>query len=244
MFRVDIHKTLAAGSGSFCVRVAFEAPSRRVVIFGPSGSGKSLTLQLMAGLLQPQRGHVVINGKTLFDAAQKVDIPARKRRIGYVFQDYALFSHMSVRANIAFAVEPGPKKHRAERVDHLLARFELHNVADNLPSRISGGQRQRTALARALAMEPEVLFLDEPLAALDPLLRRRVREDLLAAIDRTGLPTVIISHDPEDADIFAQSLIVLDAGAVRHVADYPRERLRHPSAFAMLESLLPGHTPG
>jgi len=238
MFRVDVEKTFPRGKETFSLRVAFETDSRVLVIFGPSGSGKSLTLQLMAGMLTPDRGRIAIDNHVLFDAAAKVNLPARKRRIGFVFQDYALFPHLSVRRNIAFGLGTCPKGSQAERVDALLDRFDIGHIAESLPVRISGGQRQRVALARALAMEPGVLFLDEPLSALDPLLRRRVRNDLLETISRSAIPTVLISHDPEDVEAFAKSLVVLDAGQVLHTVDYQHERTAYNSAFDMLDRLM------
>ena len=230
------------------MKVAFESRSRVLVIFGPSGSGKSLTLQLMAGMATPDAGLIAINGRTLFDSGSGVNVAARKRRIGYVFQDYALFPHMSVRQNIAFGLgstaNNGSPDQRRTIVDELLARFEISHVAQSLPGRISGGQRQRVALARALAMDPQVLFLDEPLSALDPLLRRRVRRDLLETVERTTIPTVLISHDPEDVEAFAKSLVVLDSGRVVRTVDYQAERAAYSSAFEMLDNLLGGDKEG
>lgn len=247
MFRVDIAKTFPGTRDAFSLRVAFETDARVLVIFGPSGSGKSLTLQCMAGMATPDRGRIEINGRELFDSSRRVDIPARRRRIGYVFQDYALFPHMTIRGNIAFGLSSAPSAGtgpaRRDRVDELLERFEIGHIAHSLPGAVSGGQRQRTALARALAMEPDVLFLDEPLSALDPLLRRRVRLDLLATIERTAIPTVIISHDPDDVEAFARSLVVLEAGRVLRSLDYGSQRVRFDSAFDMLEGLLTGGRP-
>jgi len=242
MFSVDVEKSFLRGKEPFTLRVAFETDSRTLVIFGPSGSGKSLTLQLMAGMIAPDRGRIMINGHVLFDSGGGVNLPARKRRIGYVFQDYALFPHMSVRKNIAFGLVPGPKSGRTgkagDAIDELMARFEISHIADSMPGRISGGQKQRVALARALAMNPDVLFLDEPLSALDPLLRRKVRQDLLDSIVLTGLPTVLISHDPEDVDAFARSLVILDNGETKIVLDYQQERNAYGSAYEMLDVLL------
>lgn len=245
MFSVEVEKAFQRGKETFTLRVGFETDSRTLVIFGPSGSGKSLTLQFMAGMIAPDRGRIMINGHVLFDSGAGVNLPARKRRIGYVFQDYALFPHMSVRANIAFGLASGTKSARtgkpADAIDELLDRFEIAHIADNMPGRISGGQKQRVALARALAMNPDVLFLDEPLSALDPLLRRRVRQDLLDFIALTGLPTVLISHDPEDVDAFAKSLVILDSGETRAVLDYQQERSAYGSAYEMLDVLLEGN---
>jgi molybdate transport system ATP-binding protein len=242
MFHVDVEKSFSSMNGPFSLNVAFETDSPILVIFGPSGSGKSLTLQLMAGMIAPERGRVAINGRVLFDSGDKVNLPARKRRIGYVFQDYALFPHMSVRSNIAFGLgspwKPITMGAQRAAIDALLDRFEIGHIADSLPGRISGGQRQRAALARALAMEPDVLFLDEPLSALDPLLRRKVRNDLLETIERTGIPTVLISHDPEDVEAFAKSLVVLGSGSVLKTIDYRQERPAYSSAFEMLDKMM------
>ncbi|HEX4459888.1 MAG TPA: ATP-binding cassette domain-containing protein, partial [Polyangia bacterium] len=187
---------------------------------GPSGAGKSLTLQAIAGLLKPERGHVRVGGETLFDAAARIDVPARERRLGYVFQDYALFAHLTVRQNVSFGLARGwrnpPKRGfgdaRDERVDTWLARLELDRFGDRYPEQLSGGQRQRTALARALVGEPRAMLLDEPFSALDGALRARLRGELVELQRRLSVPMILITHDPADAQAFADATIVVEAG--------------------------------
>lgn len=241
-FEVDIEKRFPARLGGFHLRVRFIAQASRLVIFGPSGSGKSLTLAAMAGLLRPDRGRIAIGGRVLFDSQAGLSLPARQRGVGYVFQDYALFPHLSLRENVGFGLTPAwsrsPRAEVRARIEALLDRFGLAHLADCLPGRVSGGQRQRVALARALAREPSVLFLDEPLSALDPLLRRRMRRELLDTLERLTIPAVLISHDPEDVEAFAGTLVVLERGETRRCLDYPGERARFVSAFEMLESVI------
>jgi molybdate transport system ATP-binding protein len=199
---IALRTTLHADEHRFVLDVALRSDHRRVVLFGPSGAGKSLTLRAMAGLIVPEAGYVRIHGRTLFDAGGGVNLPARRRGLGYVFQDYALFPHLTVAQNIGFGLRHGwrnPSRRRHDpRVERWLAAFELTAVAESYPARISGGQRQRVALARALANEPRGLLLDEPFAALDPALRGRLRERLLDVQARLDLQLVVITHDPAD----------------------------------------------
>ncbi|GAP34983.1 ABC transporter ATP-binding protein [Piscinibacter sakaiensis] len=215
-FDVDLVHAVHSGPRRFDLRLRFETTARRTVIYGPSGAGKSMTLQALAGLLRPQGGHVRFGGETLFDAARGVDVPARRRGFGYVFQDYALFPHLSVRQNVAFGLQrgwrnPSPRA-RDPRVEHWLRRVELAEVAHQRPAELSGGQRQRAALARALVQQPRALLLDEPFSALDPALRRRLRIELDALLHEVAIPVVMITHDPEDLAWFGEHTLALEGG--------------------------------
>ncbi|NID16442.1 ABC transporter ATP-binding protein [Luteibacter yeojuensis] len=215
---VSVRKVLRADDRVFELDVAFASAHRRIVLFGHSGAGKSLTLRAMAGLLAPDEGHVRVDGRTLFDATARVNLAARDRGVAYVFQDYALFPHLTVAQNIGFGLDRGwfnPRRRmRDERVGRWLDTFELAAVADSYPSRISGGQRQRVALARALVAEPRLVLLDEPFAALDPALRGRMRSELRALQARLDLQMLVITHDPADVEALDGHTIELRDGRV------------------------------
>jgi len=221
-FEVRIRKHVEGGGRRFELDVTFSTDARRTVIYGPSGAGKSLTLQAIAGLLKPDEGTIYIDGHPVFDSASRIDVPARERRLGYLFQDYALFPQLTVRQNIAFALKRGwrnPSRHDGgEAVDGWIQAFELDRVAQQRPHQLSGGQRQRTALARALVNGPRALLLDEPFSALDPDLRGRMRAELDTLLERVGVPMLMITHDPEDLARFGDRRVMLRDGAVREVA--------------------------
>ena len=217
-FEIDVTKRMTSASRTFDLRVRFTTSAKRTVLYGPSGAGKSLTLQAIAGLQAPDAGRIVFDGDVLFDRASGIDVPARRRRFGYLFQDYALFPKLTVRQNIAFGLSRGlgnpSSRIEAAPVTRWLHAFDLVDVADQRPATLSGGQRQRTALARALVNEPRALLLDEPFSALDPDLRQRTRDELdrlLAAID---LPMVMITHDPADLARFGDEAFHLDRGTI------------------------------
>jgi len=236
----------------FKIDVSFATEDRTLVLFGHSGSGKTLTLQAIAGLMHPREGRIVINGATLLDTAAGIDIPARDRGIGYVFQDYALFPHLSVRKNVEFGLGAGRRANVAgnenaskgdaasgkQRVNELLELFEIDHVAHNLPGNISGGQRQRTALARALATNPRALLLDEPFSALDPLLRVRMRKEFTRLFAHFDIPAIIITHDPDDVDAFADTLVLYEDGRIRHRLNFRELRAEGKPALGLLMALM------
>jgi molybdate transport system ATP-binding protein len=215
---VHLQRRLHHGDSRFALDVRFASRAQRLVLFGPSGAGKTQTLRMVAGISRPDAGHVRVAGRTLYDAAAGVALSPQARQLACVFQDYALFPHLTVRQNIAFSRHRGwrnpPRRGRDEAVERWIERLHLQAVADHHPHQISGGQRQRTALARALVSEPAALLLDEPFAALDTALRRRLRSELLELQTQLQLPLLLITHDDEDVAVLAQQVVVLDAGRV------------------------------
>ncbi len=212
---------VSSGPRTFRLDIDWQTSAQRIVIHGPSGAGKSLTLQALAGLLRPSAGRLAIGDTVLFDHTAGIDLPARQRQLGYVFQDYALFPHLDVRQNVAFGLQPGLRNPlrgaRDPRVEHWLDALGLRLVAAQAPHTLSGGQRQRTALARALVSSPRALLLDEPFSALDPALRSRMRDELEQLLDQLRLPLVLISHDAEDLARFGEATLALAEGT-RHDA--------------------------
>jgi molybdate transport system ATP-binding protein len=223
--RIEVHirKTLRSTAREFHLDVDFTCVDDLNVIFGASGSGKSVTLRAIAGLERPDEGRVAVNGQVLFDSERGIDVPARWRSVGYVFQDYALFPHLTVEENIAFPLSrwwwPRPSAGVAKRVRDLMDIFEIGNLAQSHPWQISGGQRQRVGLARTLIRKPAVLLLDEPFAALDPLLRIRMRQELLNTQWLFKVPMLVITHDPQDVAALAENLVVLNKGRVERTVD-------------------------
>lgn len=222
---IDIDMALNDSAKPFSLQARFSSSSDRVVLFGPSGSGKTLTIQAIAGLQRPHKGHIRVGNRTLFDSATGLDLPTRERRVGYVFQDYALFPHLSVERNIAFGLLPTvPWRLSAaqrSKVQAIMKALDIEGLQDRLPAGLSGGQRQRVALARALIREPDVLLLDEPFSALDIGLRSRVRGELDAIQRRFGVPMVLISHDPEDIQVFAETLVMYEMGRTAQTCPTP-----------------------
>ena len=215
---VDIRKTLRSGHRTFELRARFCAQGERVVVVGPSGAGKSLLLKAIAGLVRPDSGHVRLDGQTLFDAHTRTHLAPQARNVAYLFQDYALFPHLSVRQNIAFGLARGwlnPRQdHDSSAVDYWVDAFHLGEVAHQAPHELSGGQRQRTALARALVAQPRALLLDEPFAALDPALRVTLRAELDALQRRLQVPMVLITHDPQDVAVFGGQVLHMRNGEI------------------------------
>ena len=188
------------------VDLALDLGRETLALVGPSGAGKTSVLRSIAGLAHPNRGWIALGEEIWLDTDGGVDRPPETRRVGYVFQDYALFPHLSVRRNVAFG--------GTRRVDELLERFSIAHLAEARPAEISGGERQRVALARALARDPAVLLLDEPLSALDAHTRNAVRVELHELLRELGLPTLVVTHDFEDAAALADRVSVMLDGRV------------------------------
>ena len=204
-------------------------------LLGASGCGKSTLLRMLAGFEQPTAGQIMLDGVDL------ARVPPYQRPINMMFQSYALFPHMTVEQNIAFGLKQDrlPKAEITARVQEMLALVHMQEFAKRKPHQLSGGQRQRVALARALITAPRMLLLDEPFAALDPLLRVRMRREIRALLDEWNIPVVLITHDPADVDAFADSLAVYRNGMIRHVLDdYPARRASEPDALSLLAPLV------
>jgi molybdate transport system permease protein len=213
--------------GGFRLAVEFTADDGPLGLLGPSGSGKTMTLRAIAGLETPDRGRIVLHGRTLFDSEQGINVPARARRIGLLFQNYALFPHLTVAKNISFGLGSLPESQRNQRVAQQLAAAHLDGLAERFPATLSGGEQQRVALARALAIEPAALLLDEPFSALDTHLRGALERHLRETLASYGGATLFVSHNLEEAYRVCEKLVVLSKGRV--AAQGPKEEIfRHP----------------
>ena len=205
---VEIQKRLAGG---FFLDVSFNTKDKPLGLLGASGSGKSLILKCIAGLETPDRGKIVLNGRTLFDSDRGINLPSRERRVGFLFQNYALFPHLTVAENIAF----GMKRNRsARKIAAQLIDVDLEGMGDRYPAELSGGQQQRVALARAIAANPEVLLLDEPFSALDTYLRDRLEKLLIANLNNYSGATLFVTHNLEEAYRVCDRLLVIETGKI------------------------------
>ena len=213
----------------FDLDVSWSIGNELAVLFGYSGSGKSLSLRMIAGLVKPDSGRIVINDQVVFDSETREWVPPQRRELGFVFQDLALFPHMTVLQNITYGLKGLSKQEQKERAVEFATRFHLHGLFDRLPRQISGGQRQRVALARALVRGPKALLLDEPFSALDLPLKLELWELIREIRENLGIPIVVVTHDPVDARTLADRIIVYRAGRVLR-SDAPLKALRNPDA--------------
>lgn len=187
------------------------------VLFGPSGSGKTTVLRALAGLNRPDAGTIAFDGATWFDAARGVFVPPQSRRVGLLFQEYALFPHLSAAANVRYGLHDLSRAKREARVAEMAERFSIGDLLGRRPSELSSGQRQRVALARALAPRPRLLLLDEPLSALDAPTREALRGELRHLLEQAGVPAIVVTHDRIEALALGDRLAVLVDGAIRQV---------------------------
>ena len=215
---IQISRRMVSGDRHFQLDAAFTSSSKRIALFGPSGAGKSLTLRAVAGLLRPDAGRIEINDRVLFDSQAGICLPAQARRVAYLFQDYALFPHLTVAQNIAFGLRRGwrnpPRREVGPEAKRWVDAFELGAIVGSYPGEISGGQKQRVALARALMLQPDILLLDEPFSALDAHLRGRMRQELSTLQRQLDVPMLLITHDPADVDALADEVFEVRDGKV------------------------------
>ncbi len=222
MIDMSIKHQLQTTGRRFELDIRIDTQAKHIALFGPSGSGKSLTAQAMAGILPLKIGHIDINKRLLFDSETGVNIAPRARKIGYLPQNYALFPHLTVLQNIAFGLHRGWRNIRRrarvpEKLPPWLETFELTSLLHSYPHELSGGQQQRVGLARALVAEPEILILDEPLSALDGLLRQKMRAVLNQLQQQLEMPTLLITHDPADLALLATEVHHIEHGRITRV---------------------------
>lgn len=232
MLAVELLKHLPG----FTLDVSWEAGAGVVALFGPSGAGKTLTLQCLAGLVRPDGGRVSVRGRVIYDSARAINHPTRDRRLGVVFQGYALFPHLTVAENIAYGLNRAGARLRKARVEEMLERLGLGPARNLRPAALSGGQQQRVALGRALAVDPDLLLLDEPLAALDSPLRRALRDDLAVALRGFGKTAIVVTHDLAEACQLADQIVVYDRGLV--VQAGPKQQVLARPASPAVASVL------
>ncbi|BEU87512.1 sulfate/molybdate ABC transporter ATP-binding protein [Selenomonas sp. TAMA-11512] len=223
---VDIEKKLR----NFSLRVAFEADREVLSLLGASGCGKSMTLKCIAGIETPDRGRIVLGDIVLYDSEKRINLPPQERHVGYLFQNYALFPHMTLAENIRFVIR-GDKKKKEQIVREEIARFSLDGLEDAYPVALSGGQQQRAAFARMLATRPKLLMLDEPFSALDSYLRWNLERELKKIIEDYGATALLVSHDRGEAYRLSDRIAVIEKGHIEAIRA-KEELFQHPETLA------------
>lgn len=218
MIDIDIYvrSAVRGDAPAFTLDLAVCSEARSLILWGPSGCGKTSLLQTIAGLRRPQSGWIRCNGRTLFDRLHAIDIPPHQRRIGYVFQQTALFPHLSVTDNIGFGVPRGAGDRDRQILD-LARRCQIDDLLDRRITHLSGGQAQRVAIARALATRPDLLLLDEPFNALDPDLRATLRRVVQNFCRETQTPLILVTHDRAEAEFIGEAIVSMSAGRVLEI---------------------------
>lgn len=234
MIQAKIRKSI----GGFSLNVEFAAAAGVTVLFGASGAGKTLTLDCVAGFQRPDEGRILLDDAILYDGATGVNVAPQKRNCGYVFQNYALFPHMTIRGNLAFAADRLPRLERHRRVNETIERFRLEDVADRKPEGLSGGQRQRCSIARALIGSPRLLLLDEPARGLDAPLRAELYEVIRQVRKEFSTPVLLVTHDLDECFELGEEMIVLREGKVAQ-AGKPADIVEKPISLDVARLL--GH---
>lgn len=201
----------------FTLDVQLKADNQILILLGPSGSGKTTILHLLAGLFKPDEGFIKINDRILYSSGEKINHPPQSRNVGYLFQNYALFPHMTVRQNVFYGLKSKGCRQDGSALDplELLDSFGVGHLIDRYPSQLSGGEKQRVALARALVVQPNLLLLDEPFSALDRNTRISLRQELKKLHQQWQIPFVLVSHDEEDAKFLGDVIVTLESGQAR-----------------------------
>lgn len=210
MLSVDVEKRL----GAFPLAARFEAEGGVTALFGPSGAGKTSIINMIAGLIAPDRGRIMYRGKLLFDAAGRVNLPPYRRRFGYVFQDGRLFPHFTVRGNLEYGRRMYRLKRDPAELERVIAMLDIGHLLERRPGKLSGGERQRVAIGRALLMRPQLLLLDEPLASLDAARKAEIMPYLERLRDEAGVPMLYVTHQADDARRLATTVVRVEAGRV------------------------------
>ena len=210
LLAVDVEK----GLGAFKLAARFEAPGSITALFGPSGSGKTTLVNIIAGLIKPDRGAIALDDTVLFDAAAGINLPPHRRHIGYVFQEGRLFPHLNVRQNIDYGRRMSGQPRLEDEFSRVVALLDIGHLLDRRPRLLSGGERQRVAIGRALLMRPRLLLLDEPLASLDAAHKREILPYLIRLRDEASVPMVYVSHTAAEVRRIATHVVLLDAGRV------------------------------
>ena len=211
MIRLSLKKTLLGSLGKFDLEIDLTIQDNEFfAIYGKSGSGKTTILRMIAGLEKPEEGFISFNRIVYFDSNKKIHLPPQRRNVGFVFQNYALFPHMTVLENLEYAAE----NHRKKQIKELLELLDLYQLKDRYPNALSGGQQQRVALARALVRNPKILLLDEPLSALDPYTRTRLQDEITKIHRYYGLTTILVSHDKPEVFKLSNRVLILEDGKI------------------------------
>ncbi len=238
--RLDVH--LQKRVDGFCLDVQWSMGNELAVLFGYSGSGKSMTMRMIAGLVRPDSGRIVRDGEVLYDSDCSISVPPQERQFGFVGQDLALFPHMTVAKNIAYGLKGLSREESHERVAEFIRLLHLKGLGVRLPREISGGQRQRVALARALASRPKALLLDEPFSALDAPLKAELWDAIRDVREHVRIPILVVTHDPTDARTEADRIIVYGAGQVLRCGA-PDEVLCDPDSPEVATLMAQEYTP-
>ena len=215
MLQVEIKKRLTNHERtSFNLDLSFIAPDGITILFGPSGSGKTTTLRAVAGIINPDEGKIKVGKRVYFDSTVGINLSIQHRQVGYVFQDYALFPHLTAERNISYGVKADQDRVRREKAREILKLFHLEGMQNRYPHELSGGERQRIALARALASDPAVVLLDEPLSAVDVATRAKLLEEIASVQQKTAVPFLYVTHNHQEAERIGTYIVTLDEGRI------------------------------